>query len=58
MGCCWVLDEIIRVSVDLRLEKARECLNDAELLLSSESYASSANAKVFLTAVEDYIATL
>ena len=38
-----MLEESIRISVSLRLDKARECLRDAESLLSSSSYASSAN---------------
>ena len=42
-----MLDELTRISVELRLEKARECLKDAEIMLSSSSYAASANRSYY-----------
>ena len=47
MGCFLVLEELVRISVELRLEKARKCLHAAEILLSSESYADSANRSYY-----------
>jgi len=42
-----MLEEIQKISVDFRLEKARDCLKDANLLLSAKSYASSANRSYY-----------
>ena len=42
-----MLDENVSISVELRLEKAHQCLRDAELLLSTESYAACANRTYF-----------
>ena len=33
--------------IGLRLDKARECLSDAEIMISTESYASSANRSYY-----------
>jgi uncharacterized protein (UPF0332 family) len=42
-----VLDDLREVSVDFRLEKARNCLRAAETLLSADSYADSANRSYY-----------
>jgi uncharacterized protein (UPF0332 family) len=42
-----VLDEIVSISVELRIEKARKCLQAAEVLLASEAYADSANRSYY-----------
>jgi uncharacterized protein (UPF0332 family) len=47
MGCCLVLDELVRISAQLRIDKAHECLKDAETMLISGSYATSANRSYY-----------
>ena len=42
-----MLDELVRVSAELRLEKARECLKDAETMLAAGSYATCANRSYY-----------
>ena len=42
-----MLDEIVSISVNLRLDKARECLNDAEQQIALSSFASSANRSYY-----------
>lgn len=42
-----MLDDICRVSVGFRLEKAHNCLKAAEILLSAESYADSVNRSYY-----------
>jgi len=42
-----VLDELTRTLIDLRLEKARECLRDAESMIALDSFASSANRSYY-----------
>jgi len=42
-----VLDDLIQCSVNIRIEKARECLRDAETMLSVESYAAAANRSYY-----------
>ena len=42
-----MLDELTRMSVKLRLEKSHDCLHAAELLLSCEAYADSANRSYY-----------
>jgi uncharacterized protein (UPF0332 family) len=42
-----VLDELTSISVDLRLEKSRNCLKAAETLLATEAYADSANRSYY-----------
>jgi len=42
-----MLNDLIRVSAELRLEKANECLKDAETMLSAGSYATSANRSYY-----------
>jgi len=42
-----MLDEIALSMIGLRLEKARECLSDAEIMISTDSYASSANRSYY-----------
>jgi len=42
-----MLDEIQKIATTFRLEKARECLSDSKLLLSAESFASSANRSYY-----------
>ena len=42
-----MLDELTKVSAQLRIDKAQECLKDAKTLISSGSYASSANRSYF-----------
>jgi len=42
-----VLDELVRVSAQLRIDKARECLKDAETMLAAGSYASCANRSYY-----------
>ena len=37
----------MRTSVELRLEKARKCLQTAEMLLDNEAYADSANRSYY-----------
>lgn len=40
-------DELLNISVEFRLEKARNCLKASEVLLSVESYADSANRSYY-----------
>ena len=47
MGCFSVLEELVRIGVELRLEKAQKCLQAAEALLSIEAYADSANRSYY-----------
>jgi uncharacterized protein (UPF0332 family) len=42
-----VLDELTSISVELRLEKSRSCLKAAEILLTTEAYADSANRSYY-----------
>ena len=42
-----MLDDICITSVGFRLEKAKNCLKAAELLLASDSYADSANRSYY-----------
>ena len=42
-----MLDELVRVSAQLRLDKARECLKDAETMLLAGSYATCANRSYY-----------
>ncbi|MCL2792773.1 MAG: HEPN domain-containing protein [Spirochaetaceae bacterium] len=42
-----MLDETCRISVNFRIEKARNCLNAAETLLSVGSYADSTNRSYY-----------
>jgi uncharacterized protein (UPF0332 family) len=42
-----VLEEIRKISVSFRLEKALNCLNASELLLSAHSYADSVNRSYY-----------
>ena len=42
-----MLDELRKISVDFRLEKARNCLNSSELLLSAGSFADSVNRSYY-----------
>jgi len=42
-----MLEDVQKISVDFRLDKARYCLKDAKLLMSAESYASSANRSYY-----------
>ena len=42
-----MLDELVRVSAQLRIDKAHECLKDAETMLASGSYATSANRSYY-----------
>ena len=42
-----MLNDIVRISVDLRIEKSRNCLKAAETLLSTEAYADSANRSYY-----------
>ena len=42
-----MLDETVRISVKLCLEKAQKCLQAAEILLKSESFADSANRSYY-----------
>ena len=42
-----MLDEILKVSVNVRLEKARECLKDAERNLKDNAYAVAANRSYY-----------
>ena len=42
-----MLDELMSVSVELRLEKARKCLQTAEAMISIEAYADSANRSYY-----------
>ena len=48
MGCYSVLNnELVRVSAQLRIDKARECLKDAEIMLAAGSYTTSANRSYY-----------
>ena len=42
-----MLDELTRTSIELRLEKARNCLKTAKTLLDAEAYADSANRSYY-----------
>ena len=42
-----MLDEITRASVDLRMEKAHQCLKAVDTLLSTGAYADSANRSYY-----------
>jgi len=42
-----VLDELHKISVDFRLEKARNCLDASEMLLSASSFADSVNRSYY-----------
>jgi len=42
-----MLDELTLTIIRLHLEKARECLSDAEIMVSTDSYASSANRSYY-----------
>ena len=42
-----MLDELTQTTVKLRLEKARECLKDAEKNLADEAYATAANRSYY-----------
>ena len=42
-----MLDDLKKVSVDFRLEKARSCLKAAVTILSTEAYADSANRSYY-----------
>ena len=42
-----MLDAIVRISVELRLEKAHQCLQAAETLLSVGTFADSANRSYY-----------
>ena len=42
-----MLDDIVRTSVELRLEKAHQCLQAAEALLSVGTFADSANRSYY-----------
>lgn len=53
-----MLDELTRTLIDLRLEKARECLKDAESLLAIDSFASSANRSYYCIYHSIHIALL
>jgi len=42
-----VLDDLKKISVEFRIEKARDCLKAAEALLTIEAYADSANRSYY-----------
>lgn len=42
-----MLDELHKISVDFRLEKARNCLDASEMLLSASSFADSVNRSYY-----------
>ena len=42
-----MLDELTKTSINMRLEKARECLKDAEKNLTDEAYATAANRSYY-----------
>ena len=42
-----MLDETLQASVNIRLEKARECLKDAERNLNDNAYAVAANRSYY-----------
>ena len=42
-----MLDELVQVSVSLRLEKSQKCLQAAQILLASESFADAANRSYY-----------
>jgi uncharacterized protein (UPF0332 family) len=42
-----VLDDLLQTSVDIRLEKARECLRDAERNLADNAFANAANRSYY-----------
>lgn len=42
-----MLEELVRISAELRLEKAHECLKDAEIMLAAGSYATCANRSYY-----------
>ena len=42
-----MLDELLQTSVNLRLAKARECLNNAEKNLEDMAYANAANRSYY-----------
>ena len=42
-----MLDELLQVSVNIRLEKARECLRDAERNLEHGAFADAANRSYY-----------
>jgi len=42
-----MLDDLKKISVSFRLEKARDCLEASELLLSANSYANSVNRSYY-----------
>ena len=42
-----MLDELLQASVDIRLNKARECLKDAERNLADNAFATAANRSYY-----------
>ena len=42
-----MLDELLKTSVNIRLDKAKECLRDAEMTLSIGLYATAANRSYY-----------
>jgi uncharacterized protein (UPF0332 family) len=42
-----VHDEVLQTSVHIRMQKARECLRDAEMNIANNAYASAANRSYY-----------